>query len=126
MDYKFKREKFIFQRDRKENQCYFLTKIKGNYISSYKIQYIANGKGINSFIGLFIPALCGEDDEDNSDKVETVKTLLLKTSIKEAKEHGKKFRELTPSLDWYERDENGDLVFRNKEGKIITSEEYFG
>lgn len=99
LDYRLSRGRFIYQRNIEENTCYYMTRIRGNYISSSRIENVLDGKKINLFIDLFIPAIGG--DLTNAKRVEVKETILVKTPIKDCDRHVALFRKATPDLEWF-------------------------
>jgi hypothetical protein len=102
LDYKSSIRYFFEFRDRfYEDQSYYLVTIKGNYIRGYRIKYLdENGKGINTFTGLFIPTLISKEAPK---KIPTTqKELLLKMPFKDYRQFVGIFKQLTPNLEWHE------------------------
>lgn len=87
---------FYYQRNGKEQIAYYLTKLQGNYIKSYKIQFFHEAEAINLYISFSIPTLLKKEVFIPDRKME----LLVKTKIKDYKQHLKLFIELTPDLEW--------------------------
>jgi len=88
-----------FERDREAQTTYYLTTIKGNYIRSYTLRYVlSNGNCINTFTGLTIPGLVGQEVE--IPKLE--KKMILKIKISDYKSFENIYISLTPGLWWYE------------------------
>lgn len=96
------RKYYLFFRDRKEDQSYFLITLKGNYIRAYKNRYLdSNGNGINTYMKLFIPALIGGKESIEEMPIH-VKKLIVKKELGDYKNFVREFKDLTPSLVWFD------------------------
>lgn len=89
---------FFKERDRQEQTTYYLTTVKGNFIRSYTLRYVLkNGESINTFIGLTIPGLIGQEEIE----IPTLeKKMILKIKFSEYRSFESIYRNLTPFLDW--------------------------
>lgn len=86
-------------RDRAKVQSYFLITLKGNYIRAYQIQYLnENNESINTYMSLFIPTFMGEKVKLPKE----IKSFLLKKKYKDYQKFITEFKELTPSLGWFD------------------------
>jgi hypothetical protein len=88
---------YIWQRDRAEDQSYFMIRIRGNYIVAQKIRYMdSDGVGINTFLSITIPSLFGQEIKTPKTEIKEI----LRVPISEYAIFSDKFKKLTPSLDW--------------------------
>ena len=83
-------------RDRQPDQSYFEVHIKGSRIVLYQIKYMLNGKGVNTYISCFIPAVLGGMPE----LPEQVKRKLIDIPPSRFRDFPDLFREATPTLNW--------------------------
>lgn len=111
LEFRPSRGRVIVQRNRKKERAYYTTRFKGNYIKTWIVQYFRGDKLLDYFTEIAIPTFVSalgnqgvtqENVIESVKKIEVRKTLLLKTSIRDYKEHLEKFKELTPDLEWYD------------------------
>ncbi len=97
----FRRKIFLYQRNRTDS-TYYLTTVKGNYIKSYKIQHLLDGKPQNLFMAFVVGGLIDpQSAREDANSTKTIKTLIVKSPINKHDEHLKNFMEATPDLNWF-------------------------
>lgn len=99
------RKIFCYHRNRVDS-TYYLTRIKGNWIKSFKIQYLLNGEPQNTYIAFTVGGLIDpQKAKEDANKTKTVKTLIVKSRFNEYEKHLQLFKQLTPDLQWFNNDE---------------------
>jgi hypothetical protein len=96
LDYETKRKFFWVRRTRGEVTAYFKVVVRGNSIRAYKTTHTRNGKTLNAFTSMFIPALCGEFV--GTSKIVTTTVLLFKLHIKDVDRFDEVYRKHAPEL----------------------------
>lgn len=91
------------ERNRSEDQSYYITLIRGNFIETTRVKYVIDGRGVNVFREIEIPVLCGEA----AVLPETVKDVLLKVPIKNYSLFPQMYKDATPDLNWFTDEEEG-------------------
>ncbi len=89
---------FVYFRDRKPETTYYLIQAKGNYIRGYKINYIQDGKSINTYSDLFVSILI--TGEKPKSMPITNKKLIAKKLLKNTREFFIQFKAESESLAW--------------------------
>jgi hypothetical protein len=102
---RYSRGRFVWQRNRQsDNLCYYMTRIRGNKIKTWRIQYLYEGQPQSLFIDFVIPSIAGSDAiQEKVEKTQTIKTLLIETPIRDTIKHLSLFREQAPDLEWWDR-----------------------
>jgi hypothetical protein len=98
---KYKKNFYMYFRDRQQNTSYYRITLKGNYIRGWKINYVmeSTGESINTYTALFIPTLIsGEKPE----LPVTKKVVIAKNKFKDYLKFAEDFKNNSESLGWFD------------------------